>query len=101
MDFNWFICSYQLFSYEQKREINSRFERSSIKRNQNYLEVNKMAKNERFKIVYSQGTVDVTQILVDTETGVNYVFRKVAYAGGLTPLLDKDGKPVISPIVNS
>ncbi len=21
MDFNWFICSYQLFSYEQKREI--------------------------------------------------------------------------------
>ena len=36
-----------------------------------------MAKNERFKIVYSQGTVDVTQILVDTETGVNYVFRKV------------------------
>ena len=23
MDFNWFICSYQLFSYEQKREINS------------------------------------------------------------------------------
>lgn len=101
MDFNWFICSYQLFSYEQKREINSRFERSSIKRNQNYLEVNKMAKNERFKIVYSQGTVDVTQILVDTETGVNYVFRKVAHAGGLTPLLDKDGKPVISPIVNS
>ena len=81
--------------------INSRFERSSIKRNQNYLEVNKMAKNERFKIVYSQGTVDVTQILVDTETGVNYVFRKVAYAGGLTPLLDKDGKPGISPIVNS
>ncbi|TGY88747.1 xylan 1,4-beta-xylosidase [Petralouisia muris] len=60
-----------------------------------------MAKNERFKIVYSQGTVDVTQILVDTETGVNYVFRKVAHAGGLTPLLDKDGKPVISPIVNS
>ena len=52
-----------------------------------------MAKNERFKIVYSQGTVDVTQILVDTETGVNYVFRKVAYAGGLTPLLDKEGKP--------
>ena len=30
--FPWFICSYQLFSYEQKREINSRFERSSIKR---------------------------------------------------------------------
>ena len=60
-----------------------------------------MAKNERFKIVYSQGTVDITQILVDTETGVSYVFRKVPFAGGLTPLLDKDGKPVISPSVNS
>ena len=59
-----------------------------------------MAKNERFKTVYSQGTVDVIQILVDTETGVNYVFRKAAYAGGMTPLLDKDGKPVISPIAN-
>lgn len=60
-----------------------------------------MAKNERFKIVYSQGTVDVTQILVDTETGVNYVFRKVGNAGGITLMLDKDGKPVISPIVNN
>jgi hypothetical protein len=60
-----------------------------------------MAKNERFKTVYSQGTLDVTQILVDTETGVNYVFRKVAYAGGMTPLLGKDGKPVISPIENN
>lgn len=59
-----------------------------------------MAKNERFKIVYSQGTVDVTQILVDTETGANYIFRKVGNAGGITLLLDKDGKPVISPIAN-
>lgn len=60
-----------------------------------------MAKNERFKTVYSQGTVDVIQILVDTETGVNYVFREAAYAGGMTPLLDKDGKPVISPIASN
>ena len=36
-----------------------------------------MAKKERFETVYSHGTIDVTQILVDTETGVNYVFRKV------------------------
>ena len=55
-----------------------------------------MAKNERFKVVYSQGVVDVVQILVDTETGVNYLFSKDGYGGGLAPLLDKDGKPVIS-----
>lgn len=55
-----------------------------------------MAKKERFKTVYSQGTLDVVQILEDTETGVNYVFHKVGNAGGMTPLLGKDGKPVIS-----
>ena len=60
-----------------------------------------MAKKDRFEKVYSQGTLDVTQIWVDTETGVNYVFRKDGYAGGMTPLLDKDGKPVISPIENN
>ena len=59
-----------------------------------------MAEKERFETIYSQGTIDVTQILVDTETGANYIFRKVGNAGGITLLLDKDGKPVISPIAN-
>lgn len=40
------------------------------------------------------------EIWVDTETGVNYVFRLSGYAGGLTPLLDKDGKPIVTPIEN-
>lgn len=50
----------------------------------------------RFKKVYSQGTIDAVEIWVDTETGVNYVFRKLGSAGGFTPLLDKEGKPVIT-----
>ena len=50
--------------------------------------------------VYSQGTVNVMEIWVDKETGVNYVFYKSGYAGGMTPLLDRDGKPVVSPILN-
>lgn len=54
----------------------------------------------RFEKVYSQGTVNVTEIWVDKETGVNYMFRTCGYAGGLTPLLDRDGKPAISPILN-
>ena len=41
--------------------------------------------------------MNVTEIWVDTETGVNYVFHKDGYAGGLTPLLDKEGKPVVTP----
>ena len=39
------------------------------------------------------------EILVDKETGVNYLFRASGYAGGLTPLLDREGKPVVSPVL--
>ncbi|MBE5867036.1 MAG: ABC transporter substrate-binding protein [Lachnospiraceae bacterium] len=56
-----------------------------------------MAK-ERFEKVYSQGAMNVTEIWVDRETGVNYVYHISGYAGGLTPLLDRDGKPVITPV---
>lgn len=52
---------------------------------------------DRFKKTYSQGTIEVVEIWVDVETGANYMFRKSGYAGGLTPLLDKEGKPVITP----
>lgn len=65
-----------------------------------FMEVNKMFKEERFEKVYSQGTVNVMEIWVDKETGVNYVFHASGYAGGMTPLLDRDGKPVVSPILN-
>lgn len=59
-----------------------------------------MARNDRFEKVYSQGAMNVMEIWVDKETGVNYVFHASGYAGGLTPLLDRDGKPVVSTIVN-
>ena len=58
-----------------------------------------MAKEDRFIKTYSQGAVNVTEIWVDRETGVNYVFHVSGYAGGLTPLLDREGKPIITPIV--
>lgn len=61
-------------------------------------EVHIMAKNDRFEKTYSQGTLNVTEIWVDRETGVNYVFHASGYAGGMTPLLDRDGKPVITTI---
>lgn len=59
-----------------------------------------MAKSERFEKVYSQGSMNVTEIWVDKETGVNYIFHASGYSGGMTVLLDKDGKPVITPDVN-
>ncbi len=53
---------------------------------------------KRFEKVYTQGTLETIKILVDKQTGVNYLFVASGYAGGLTPLLDRDGKPVISPV---
>ena len=57
-------------------------------------------KGKRFEKTYTQGTLDVIEILVDQETGVNYLFRTNGNAGGLTPLLDREGKPVITPFAN-
>ena len=59
-----------------------------------------MGKNDRFEKVYSQGTINVMEIWMDRETGVNYVFHASGYAGGMTPLLDRDGKPIVSPVLN-
>ena len=44
---------------------------------------------DRFKKIYQQGTIDVVEIWVDTQTGVNYVFHRNGNAAGFTPLLDK------------
>lgn len=45
---------------------------------------------DRFKKVYSQGTISIVEIWVDTETGVNYVFHRDGNAAGFTPLLDRE-----------
>lgn len=55
--------------------------------------------NNRFERVYSQGVMEMMEIWVDKETGVNYLYHHVSpNAGGLTVLLDKDGKPVVTPV---
>ena len=59
-----------------------------------------MPKNDRFEKIYTQGKLTSTEIWVDKETGVNYLFIASGYAGGLSPLLDKDGKPVITSTLN-
>ena len=59
-----------------------------------------MKEKERFEKVYSQGAINTNEIWVDRETGVNYLFHTCGSAGGLTVLLDREGKPVISPIYN-
>ena len=55
-------------------------------------------KEERFKKTYSQGKMTVTEIWVDRNTGVNYLYHLNGYSGGLTPLLDREGKPIITVV---
>ena len=52
----------------------------------------------RFEKVYSQGVLAGMEIWVDKQTGVNYLCYVNGYAGGMTPLLDAEGKPVITPV---
>ena len=59
-----------------------------------------MARDERFVKVYTQGKLTITEIWVDRETGVNYLYHVSGYSGGLTPLLDREGKPVITAVIN-
>ncbi len=56
-----------------------------------------MGQKSRFDIVYKEDNIKgLKMVLVDKETGVNYLFVQSGYAGGLTPLLDAEGNPVIT-----
>lgn len=53
----------------------------------------------RFVVIHKESTFNTnTQVIVDTATGVCYLWHGDCYGGGLTPLLGKDGKPVITDL---
>lgn len=53
--------------------------------------------DKRFIVSHKEGKLAGFKIIVDSVTGINYLFTWDGYAGGMTILLDKDGKPVITP----
>ena len=56
------------------------------------------ADDKRFEVIHKEGsamTTERTLILRDRETGAEYLFVQSGYAGGLTPLLGADGKPIV------
>ena len=60
-----------------------------------------MAKaNNRFAVVYKEGSTltnaGYRQLLVDKQTGVTYLLISCGYGSSITPLLDAQGKPVIT-----
>ncbi len=59
----------------------------------------KEKKEKRFIKVYGSA-FESNEIWVDTETGVNYLYHQSGYSGGLTPLLDREGKVILTPTVS-
>lgn len=54
---------------------------------------------KRFVESYSQGSFSGYKIIIDSETGVNYLLTLSSYGcGGMTVLVDKEGKPIVTPI---
>ena len=53
---------------------------------------------DRFDIKEREGLSLMTDavIIIDKETGVNYLYVCRGYGGGLTPLLDSNGKPIVT-----
>ncbi len=61
----------------------------------------KEKKEKRFILKDGESTAvfgPSVQVIVDKATGVNYLWVTAGYAGGLTPLLDSHGNPVITPV---
>lgn len=56
-----------------------------------------MKKEKRFEVLSDEsiGGMKGAFILRDKHTGVQYLFVMNGYGGGLTPLLDKGGSPII------
>ena len=62
----------------------------------------KKDKQERFitKLVEGSALSDTGYrlVMVDRETGVNYLYVHAGYSGGLTVMVDADGKPIVTPV---
>ena len=60
-----------------------------------------MADEKRFERIYHNGgglSGPSTTILVDKQTGVNYLYVASGYSGGLTVLVDAMGNPIVTPV---
>ena len=60
-----------------------------------------MAKKDKRCIrTYSESSAfEENSVWVDRETGVNYLWHSTGHAGGMTPLLDREGKPIITTLL--
>jgi len=55
-----------------------------------------MKQDKRFEIISTQGSIESYRVIIDKETGVNYLYVSNGTSGGLTVLLNSEGKPIIT-----
>ncbi|WP_337491108.1 DUF6440 family protein [Vescimonas sp.] len=52
--------------------------------------------NDRFiKVLEESGIITSSEVWVDTHTGVQYLYHACGSSGGLTVLVDAEGKPLL------
>ncbi len=56
-----------------------------------------MAKKEQrfIKVMTDGGLLNNNEVWVDTQTGVQYLYHASGYSGGMTVLVDAEGKPLL------
>ena len=62
----------------------------------------KIEKTDRFVCTEVSGSAFgafQARVLVDRKTGVNYLWTTGGYAGGLTVLLDAQGNPIVTAVL--
>ena len=60
-----------------------------------------VVREDRFKKILVDGggmNENHMAIYVDRKTGVNYLFSSCGNAGGLCVLVDREGKPIVTPL---
>ena len=55
-----------------------------------------MEKRFEFQRPEKESLMTDALIIVDKKTGVNYLMVRSGYGAGLTPLIDADGKPIVT-----
>ena len=59
----------------------------------------KPKKEKRFILKEREGGFSLsTYVLVDKQTGVNYLYAASGYSGGLTVLVDAMGNPIVTTV---
>ena len=58
--------------------------------------MNKTTKRFEFQEPEKDTILTDALIIVDKKTGVNYLMVRSGYGAGLTPLIDAEGKPIVT-----